>query len=58
MIVIFLKEIIDAFQLFKWYLATIENEIVKSLKILRSDNGGKFISNEFRIFYNVRGIKR
>ena len=38
MIVIFLKEKSDAFQMFKWYLARVEKEIGK--KCLRSNKGG------------------
>ena len=44
--------------MFKWYLARVEKETGKSLKCLRSDRGGEFISNEFEMFYNNRGIKR
>ena len=44
--------------MFKWYLARVEKEIGKSLKFLRSDRGGEFISNEFEMFCNDRGIKR
>ena len=44
--------------MFKWYLARVEKEIGKSLKCLRSDRGGEFISNEFEMFCNGRGIKR
>lgn len=58
MTVIFLKEKSDAFQLFKWYLAKVEKEIGKSLKYLRFYRGGEFISNEFNLFCNDRGIKR
>ena len=47
MIVIFLKQKLDAFQMFKWYLAKVEKEIGKSLKFLRSDRGGEFTSKEF-----------
>jgi transposase InsO family protein len=58
MIVMFLKEIFDAYQMFKWYLATLEKGTCKSLKCLRSYSGGEFISDEFNIFYNDKGIKR
>ena len=44
--------------MFKWYLARVEKEIGKSLKCLRSNRGGEFISNEFEMFCNDRGIKR
>ena len=44
--------------MFKWYLARVEKEIGKSLKYLRLDRGEEFISNEFEMFCNDRGIKR
>ena len=44
--------------MFKWYLARVEKETSKSMKCLRSDRGGKFMSNEFEMFWNDRGIKR
>ena len=42
--------------MFKWYLARVEKETGKSLKCFRSDRVGEFISNEFEIFCNERGI--
>ena len=57
MTVIFPKQKFDAFQMLKWYLARVEREIGKILKCLRSDRGGEFTSNEFKIFCNDRGIK-
>ena len=58
MIVMYLKEKYKEFKMFKWYLARVEKETGKSLKCLRSDRGGEFISNEFEMFYNDKGIKR
>ena len=58
MIVMFLKEKYDVFQFIKWYLAIFENEIGKSIKCLRSDRGGEFISNEFNILSNDKVVKR
>ena len=52
MTVMFFKQKSDAFQMFKWYLERVKKEIGKSLKCLRSDRGGEFISNEFEMFYN------
>lgn len=43
---------------FKWYLARVEKETSKSLKWLRSERGGEFMSKEFNIFFNDRGIIR
>ena len=58
MIVIFLKNNSDVFQMFKWYLAKVEKETRKSLKCLRSNRGGEFTLREFEEFCNDRGIKR
>ena len=57
-IVMFLKKKYDAFQIFHWYLARVEKETTKSLKLLRLDKGGEFTSREFEMFYNDKGIKR
>ena len=43
----FLKQKLEAFQMFKWYLAQVEKETGKNLKCLRSDRGGEFTSKEF-----------
>ena len=43
--------------MFKWYLARVEQETGKSMKCLRSKKGVEFISNEFKMFCNDRGIK-
>ena len=58
MIVMFLKQKLEAFQMFKWYLAQVKKEIGKSLKCLKSDRGGEFTSKEFEEFCNEKGIKR
>ena len=58
MTVIYLKEKLESFQKFKWYLARVEKETRKKLKFLRSNSGGEFISNEFNEFCVERGIKR
>ena len=58
MTVMYLKEKLEAFQKFKWYLARVEKETGKKLKFLRLYRGGEFISNEFNEFHIERGIKR
>ena len=52
----YLREKLEAFEKFKWYLARVEKEIGKRLKCLRSNRGGEFISNEFNNFCIERGI--
>ena len=58
MTVMYLKEKLEDFQKFKWYLGRVEKETRKRLKCLRLDRGGEFISNEFNNFCIERGIKR
>ena len=58
MTIMFLKQKSDAFQKFKWYLDRVEKEIGKILKCLRSNRRGEFMSREFEVFYNDKGIKR
>nr|GFA24727.1 ribonuclease H-like domain, reverse transcriptase, RNA-dependent DNA polymerase [Tanacetum cinerariifolium] len=42
----------------KEYKKTIENELRTTLKMLRTDRGGEFTSNEFNQFYKENGIAR
>ena len=58
MIVMYLREKLEAFEKFEWYLARVEKEIGKRLKCLKLDRGGKFISHEFSNIFIERGIKR
>ena len=57
-LIYFLKakgEVVDRFQEFK---AFVENQIGKKIKVLRSDNGGEYTSNEFEDFCTQHGIHR
>jgi hypothetical protein len=54
----FLKSKSDTFDKFKEYKAFIEKQIVKHIRILRTDNGGEFESLHFEDFYKSTGIKR
>ena len=58
MTIMFLKHKLDAFQMFKWYLARVEKETSKNLKCLKSNRGGEFTWIEFEEFCNDKGIKR
>ena len=58
MIVMYLKEMFEAFKMFKLYLARVEKEIGKRLKCFRFGRGGEFTSQEFELFCNHKGIKR
>ncbi len=48
----------EAFEHFKRFKELIENESNLKIKFLRLDNGGEFISNEFKNYYSEQGIKR
>ena len=46
------------FSWFRHFKALIENQTEKKIKILRTDNGTKYESNEFHDFCKEAGIKR
>ena len=46
------------FSWFRHFKALIENQTEKKIKILRTDNGTKYESNEFYDFCKEAGIKR
>nr|GEU55638.1 zinc finger, CCHC-type [Tanacetum cinerariifolium] len=48
----------QAFDTFKEYKKTIENELRTTLKMLRTDRGGEFTSNEFTQYCKQNGIAR
>ena len=48
----------DAFQCFQKFLNFVENMSGKKLKCLRTDNGGEYVSHEFKNFWEMCGIKR
>uniref|UniRef100_A0A2N9GSR4 Integrase catalytic domain-containing protein n=1 Tax=Fagus sylvatica TaxID=28930 RepID=A0A2N9GSR4_FAGSY len=47
----------QVFQLFKKFHAMVEREKGKSLKCLRTDNGGEYTSNEFENYCSEYGIR-
>ncbi|KAJ9546955.1 hypothetical protein OSB04_019498 [Centaurea solstitialis] len=48
----------DVFETFKTWLARVEVEIGKKLKVLRFDNSGEFTSGNFKDIYLSEGIHR
>ncbi|KAI5323652.1 hypothetical protein L3X38_032724 [Prunus dulcis] len=56
--VYFLEQKSEAFSVFKQFKAFGENESGHNLKVLRTDRGGEFTSNEFSEYCKSNGIKR
>jgi transposase InsO family protein len=56
--VYFLKSKDEVLRKFKEFKALVENISERKIKILRSDSGGEYTSNEFGIFCRDVGIKR
>ena len=46
----------EALNMFKTYKAEVENQLDKKIKILRSDRGGEYESNDFAEFCSTNGI--
>lgn len=47
----------ETFEKFKEYLRAAENQFKKKIKVLRSDRGGEYISNEMKQFLKSEGIE-
>ena len=54
----FLQEKSEAFSAFKSFKARVEKETGRSIKILHTDRGGEYCSNEFEHFCDDQGIRR
>jgi DNA-binding transcriptional MerR regulator len=54
----FLKEKVEAFEKFKIFIALTETQTGKRLKAVRSNQGGEFMSRDFKEFFDEHGIKR
>ena len=48
----------ETFSKFYEFKSLVEKELGKQMKALRSDNGGEFISGEFKYFFSTEGIRR
>ena len=55
--VYFLKQKSQALDALKDFVASAENETEEKIKILRTDNGGEYISNAMQNFLKSRGIQ-
>src|SRR3954471_12786865 len=53
----FMKNKSQALQTFEYYKSFMETQKNKKLKILRTDNGGEYISEDFKHFCKEAGIK-
>ena len=53
----FLQQKSQTFECFKDFKALTENKIEKRIKTLRSDNGGEYLSGEFKAFLKEHGIQ-
>lgn len=56
--VYFLKSKSEAFENFRKFKAMVEKQSEASVKVLRTDRGGEFLSNEFNHFCEENGIRR
>jgi len=54
----FLKNFFDAFSTFKTFKNEVEKETRKIVKVLGSNNNGKFISLDFTKYCEDNGIKK
>jgi len=48
----------EAFEKFKQYKVLVENQIGHKIKVLRSDNGGEFVSKKFHALIADCGIQQ
>jgi transposase InsO family protein len=56
--IFFMQKKDQTFSKFCEFKSLVEKESGKQVKALRSDNGGEYISNEFKDFYKKEGIQR
>jgi hypothetical protein len=53
----FMKNKLQALQKFKYYKSFMETQKNKKLKILRTDNGGEYVSEDFKNYCREAGIR-
>ena len=53
-----MKQNFDVFSIFKRFKNQVEKQRERPIKILRSNGGGEYFSNEFSDFLQENGIKR
>jgi transposase InsO family protein len=56
--IFFMKTKDEVFSRFQEFKAQVENQTGRRIKVLRSDNGGEYTSNDFKDFCKEAGIKR
>jgi transposase InsO family protein len=56
--IFFMQKKDQTFSKFYEFKELVEKELGKQVKALRIDNGGEYISNEFKYFYSKEGIQR
>ena len=56
--VYFLKHKSEVFECFKKFKILVEKQTGKVVKVLRTDRGGEFTSNEFHVFCDEHGINK
>ena len=55
--VYFIKHKSEVLEKFKQFDATVTNECDKSIKKLRTDNGGEYVSRDFKEYLTLKGIE-
>jgi transposase InsO family protein len=56
--IFFMRTKSEVFSWFREFKALMENQTGKNIKVLRSDNGGEYTSNDFNDFCREAGIKK
>ena len=54
--VYFLRAKGEVFSVFQGFVALLETQFSASIKVLRSDSSSEYMSNEFQVFLQSKGI--